>query len=200
MNKKITTSFAIALAVLIVGVGGYVFGTKSNQSQTPFVSPSDSIQPLIDRSSTMAAPGTAFLFGRISNLANAAHRTVVTIDLAEVVHGKDAQEQAAFVDGVCTLEQIESNTCLNNPVYVRKTEKSIQLAMSKDADVRLYARDAAGGMKIDADGQLYYEQIPEQDFAAMLENTADAPWIKDIPYDFTTKQGMIVSVKESYAP
>lgn len=197
MNQK--TIFVLFITIFIViAVLFYVKPFNGPKNISPSTSENESTL-INDDTSTSAEPGTAVLFGSISDIKMENEKSNVTIKLIESVKGQDDQELAALVDGTCTLDQIEKNTCLNNPVYLRKTSKKISLSLNKDADIRLYAREARGGMKVDVNGQVYLEQISVQDFVAMLQNTDDAPWLKDIFYDFTTSQGVVMRIQERYS-
>jgi len=115
-----------------------------------------------------ATEGSATLFGEITSLNKGGEKIEAVIQLDEWVKGQDDQEQAALVDGQCTLQQIESDACLNNPFYLRKTDKTITLQVDDNADIETYAREPRGGMLISPKtGNIYMEKISLEKFTSI---------------------------------
>jgi hypothetical protein len=142
--------------------------------------------------------GSATLFGSINSLYKDGKKTEAAVRLAEWVKGQDDQEQAALVDGQCTLQQIESHACLNNPFYLRKTDKTIIIQVADKADIETYAREPRGGMLISPKtGNTYMEKISLEKF---VEWYGQQTYLKETPYYFTTQNGVIMAIKEQYVP
>ncbi len=141
---------------------------------------------------------SATLFGEIKSLNKAGEKIEAVIQLDEWVKGQDDQEQAALVDGQCTLQQIESDTCLNNAFYLRKTDKTITLQVDNNGDIETYAREPRGGMLASPKtGNIYMEGISLEKFVEWYEQQT---YLKETPYYFSTNNGVIVAIKEQYVP
>jgi len=142
--------------------------------------------------------GSATLFGEIKSLNKDGEKIEAVIKLDEWVKGQDDQEQAALVDGQCTLEQIETSACLGDPFYLRKTDKTITLQVDNKGDIEVYAREPRGGMLASPKtGNIYMEKISLEKFVEWYEQQT---YLKETPYYFTTKNGVITAIKEQYVP
>lgn len=198
MNKKtalILYAVVIIAAIILIAM---VSVQKPQTQQPPIVNnaPSEDNLPI----TPTPIKGDSVFFGQISKVQFADGRITATVVLMDDVQGIQNMEQAAITDGVCTAEQVQKSECLNNPFYLRNTGKTVTLPVKNDADVRIYAREAAGGFKVDTTSQIYLIPIPAQDFTAMLENTDSAPWLETIPYYLTLDQGAVVGIQEKYVP
>ena len=155
-------------------------------------------QPTNDNALITKAPvGTAFLFGQINNISTNNSKIMIDIGLEENENDQDNQEQAALADGTCTLDQIETDACLNNPFYIYKTGKVISVPLDNGADIEVYARDASGGMLVDKNSNIYLQKISLQKFVEEYGNkTIDS----GTSYTVATKGGVIIGLKEWYTP
>lgn len=142
----------------------------------------------------VAKTGTATLYGKIENIKPGKVSTQVAFRLVEWVNGSNNQEQAALEAGICTLDRIENDGCLPNHFFVRETQKTITLPVSKDVAIKVYARNSEGGMIPDANGNIYLRSTDLNSLIAQLAT------LKNIPFIFTTTHGAITQIQEQYIP
>lgn len=145
----------------------------------------------------VAKSGSAVLYGKIDNIKANKENKDIDFHLVEWVNGSDNQEQAAFETGLCTLDRIENDECLPNHFFVRNTQKNISLPISKDVLIKIYARNDKGGMKSDEIGNIYQESVSLEALNTIIGNVET---LKEVPFIFTTTQGVITEIQEQYIP
>lgn len=178
---------AIVALVVIVLAGGYLlssrsYNTHSAPTQTAF-------------SSTKTQ-----LFGRILQVDTSNGKNVIKIELLENIEGQQNMENAAIVDGVCTLEQVQKNECLNNPIYIQQTGKTAELELDSQATIQLYARKGPDGMLVDKEGSIYLEEISVANFMQQYTEGSTSSYLHEVPFYFGIEKDKIVLIQEKYTP
>lgn len=202
-----TFPITVVMTALIALTMGVYIGRSTRQlplipaSPSPIAQTPDTTPAATNDESVVAQPGAAFLTGQISSLQNINGQITANVQLVETFNGQDSMEQAALIDGACTLDQIESGACLNSPFYSRSTKKNLTLTIDPDAMITVYAREPRGGMLINADGTTYTANITGKAFADMYTQQAKAgdAFSKTL-YSIHINGNGITQIKEKLTP
>lgn len=110
----------------------------------------------------------------------------------------EKMEQAAVEDGVCTKEQVEQKTCLNDPFYIRTTNNTSKLALDQNAKVVIYARSEDGSyLTQEGSSDAYMIQISPTEFSSKY---SQREYLKDQPFYILIQNDKIVALLEKYIP
>ncbi|MEO5927045.1 MAG: hypothetical protein ABIO72_00035 [Patescibacteria group bacterium] len=140
------------------------------------------------------------LFGRVSQADTSSGKNVVKVELLQNIEGQQNMENAAIADGVCTLDQVQKNECLNNPFYIQRTENTLDLELDPQVNIQVYAREAGGGMLVDKNSAPYLQQMPVTKFMGQYMQASGSNYLHGIPFYFGIKKNKIVRVQEKYVP
>ena len=135
-------------------------------------------------------------FGYIKSFRVNTTSTYITIDPAEMLNGK-AAEQAAYEDGTCTKEDFAiPGGCTPNDFYIRNNSSStVELPVSKTVIVTYLTFTKTGTPN------------PTQHSFSTFQKSFEHPETSDIygplnamPYHFTVSKGQIIKIEQQYLP
>lgn len=199
MNKKIITILTLAVLLLII-IGVNQFFGKDNQKNTITPDQSNSME------NTIPSQGNRNI-GTVPNVITEEPEENIYLtewditisdgaymlrgEVVEFLDKKTGMFDAAVKDGLCTTEQVNEGSCLNNLFYIRKTGNIAAIPISVNATISLI--DYNQQETFDANLTKKYTL---EDFYKTKNTTQPSSYLLDVGLE----EGTVISIEERYIP